>query len=99
MTRTEKQKMLAGELYQPTDPELQADRAANKIWMAEYNSALDMPADKRRALLQRRLGYVGEGAVIKPPFFCDYGYNIRIGKNVFLKFQLRDSRCCSGLDR
>ena len=86
MTRTEKQKMLAGELYRPSDPELQVERAANKIWMAEYNSAMAMPADNRRALLRRRLGYVGEGGVIKPPFFCDYGYNIRIGINVFLNF-------------
>ena len=39
MTQTEKQKMLAGELYWPEDPELQADLAANKTWMAEYNSA------------------------------------------------------------
>jgi maltose O-acetyltransferase len=86
MTRTEKEKMLAGELYRPGDPELQAEIAANKIWMAEYNSAMAMPADERRALLRRRLGFVGEGAVIRPPFFCDYGSNIRIGTNVFLNF-------------
>jgi maltose O-acetyltransferase len=86
MTRTEKEKMLAGELYRPGDPELQAEIAANKIWMAKYNSAMAMPADERRALLRRRLGLVGEGAVIRPPFFCDYGSNIRIGTNVFLNF-------------
>jgi maltose O-acetyltransferase len=86
MARTEKQKMLAGELYRPGDPELQAEIAANKIWMAEYNAAMTLPADERRAILRRRLGFVGEGAVIRPPFFCDYGCNIRIGANVFLNF-------------
>ena len=86
MTRTEKEKMLAGELYRPGDPELQAEIAANKIWMAEYNSTMAMPADERRVLLRRRLSLVGDGAVIRPPFFCDYGFNIRIGTNVFLNF-------------
>jgi maltose O-acetyltransferase len=86
MTRTEKDKMLAGELYRPGDPELQAEIAANKIWLAEYNSAMAMSADDRRAVLRRRLGFVGEGAVIRPPFFCDYGSNIRIGAHAFLNF-------------
>jgi maltose O-acetyltransferase len=86
MSRTEKQKMLAGELYRPGDPELQAEMAANKIWMAEYNAAVALPAAERRVLLRRRLGSVGEGAVIRPPFFCDYGSNIRIGAHVFLNF-------------
>ena len=86
MARTEKEKMLIGELYRPGDPELQAEMAANKIWMAEYNAAMAMSADDRRALLRQRLGFVGEGAVIRPPFFCDYGFNIRIGSNVFLNF-------------
>ena len=40
MSKTEKQKMLAGELYRPGDHELQADAAANKAWLARYNAAL-----------------------------------------------------------
>jgi maltose O-acetyltransferase len=41
---------------------------------------------ERRALLLERLAEVGEGAVIRPPFHCDYGFNIRLGVGVFLNF-------------
>ena len=83
--KTEKQKMLAGELYRP-DAELAADQAATKAWLVRYNAALALPVSVRHALLTERLGHVGEGAVIRPPFFCDFGYNIRLGNEVFLNF-------------
>lgn len=83
---TEKEKMLSGELYRPDDPELQADLAANKVWMDAYNSSAPRTAGERRELLVKRLGFVGERSVVRPPFFCDYGYNIRLGADVFLNF-------------
>jgi maltose O-acetyltransferase len=83
--KTEKQKMLAGELYRP-DTELGADQAAAKAWMARYNAAPALPVSERHALLCERLGHVGKDAVIRPPFFCDYGYNIHLGDGVFLNF-------------
>jgi maltose O-acetyltransferase len=86
VSRTEKQKMLAGELYRPGDAEIAADQAANKVWLVRYNAALALPVSERHALLSERLGHVGTGAVIRPPFFCDYGYNIRLGDGVFLNF-------------
>ena len=86
MTRSEKQKMLAGELYWAGDPEIQADAAATKAWLERFNAALSAPSAERRALLLERLAEVGEGAVIRPPFHCDYGFNIRLGANVFLNF-------------
>ena len=86
MTRTEKEKMLAGEPYRPGDPELQAEMAANKLWMAEYNASMAKSVTERRALLTQRLGHVGQGVVIRPPFFCDYGSNIHVGDHVFLNF-------------
>src|SRR5260370_2527922 len=84
--RTEKEKMSAGELYHAGDPELQADQAASKVWMVRYNASLAASAAERRILLRELLFEVGEGAVIRPPFHCDFGYNIRIGSNVFLNF-------------
>lgn len=84
--KSEKQKMLAGELYDAGDPELQADIAANMDWLARYNAALGAGRDARRALLRERLGAVGHGASIRPPFHCDYGYNIRLGAGVFMNF-------------
>jgi maltose O-acetyltransferase len=86
MSASEKQKMLAGEAYRPGDPEIQADQAQAKAWMVRYNAALGQPVAARHALLAERLGAVGEGAVIRPPFHCDYGYNIKLGKDVFLNF-------------
>jgi maltose O-acetyltransferase len=86
MSKTEKEKMLAGELYRPGSPELQADEKANKAWLASYNARLDRPVAERRALLAEHFGRVGTDCVIRPPFFCDYGYNIRLGDGVFLNF-------------
>ena len=84
--RTEKEKMLAGELYDASAPEIQADLAATHTWLARYNAALDMAPSERRKLLVERFAAVGEGAVIRPPFHCDYGFNIRLGAGVFLNF-------------
>jgi maltose O-acetyltransferase len=83
--KTEKQKMLAGELYRP-DAELAADQAATKAWLVRYNATLAEPVSVRHALLRERLAHVGTDAVIRPPFHCDYGYNIRLGEGVFLNF-------------
>ena len=83
MNRSEREKMLAGELYRPGDPEIQADLASTARWLARYNASL--PAE-RSDLLVERLGAVGANATIRPPFFCDYGFNIRLGANVFLNF-------------
>ncbi len=84
--RSEKQKMLAGELYRADDAELQADLSAAAAWMAQYNASLALSAGERWALLRERLARVGEGAIIRPPFHCDYGYNIALGANAFLNF-------------
>jgi len=83
---TEKQKMLAGEMYDPGDPELQNDLAENMAWMVRYNAALGMHRDQRRELLRERLKAVGNGTTIRPPFHCDYGFNITLGDGVFFNF-------------
>ena len=84
--RSEKAKMLAGDLYDASAPEIQADLAATMEWLARYNAALALPAEARRALLLERLAAVGEGTVVRPPFHCDYGFNISLGAGVFLNF-------------
>jgi len=84
--RSEKEKMVAGELYRPIDPELQADMAATAEWLALYNVALAKSAAERHRLLAGRLAEVGEDTDIRPPFYCDYGFNIRLGRGVFLNF-------------
>ena len=86
MTRTEKDKMLAGELYDASAPEIQAELTAAHRWLARYNATLDMDPSDQRALLLERFAAVGDGAVIRPPFHCDYGFNISLGAGVFLNF-------------
>jgi maltose O-acetyltransferase len=83
---SEKQKMLAGQAYNPGDPEIQADQAAAKEWMVRFNAALGSSPAERRALLAERFAEVGQGAVVRPPFHCDYGYNISLGAGAFLNF-------------
>lgn len=86
MTRTQKQRMLAGALYTAADAEIQADQLAASAWMKRYNGLLGEPPEQWHALLRERLASVGEGALIRPPFHCDYGYNISLGANVFMNF-------------
>lgn len=78
--------MLAGLPYHPGDPELQADRARAARWCAGYDGTLALSDSERWALLREGLGEAGDGAVILPPFRCDYGYNLRIGRGAFLNY-------------
>jgi maltose O-acetyltransferase len=78
--------MLAGELYFASDPELQADQASARAWMVRYNAALGASDSDRHSLLVERFAAVGKDVVIRPPFHCDYGYNIRLGDGAFLNF-------------
>lgn len=84
--KTEKQKMLSGEAYRPGDPELAADAQRAREWMVHYNTTLAASPEERRKLLRELLAHVGEDAVIRPPFFCDYGQHISLGDGVFLNF-------------
>jgi maltose O-acetyltransferase len=83
---SEKEKMLAGALYDASDPELQAEAVVTMAWLDRYNASLAMPAAERRRLLLERFAAVGEGAVVRPPFHCDYGFNISLGAGAFLNF-------------
>lgn len=86
MDRTPKQKMLAGDLYDPDDPELHADNRTARAWMARYNAAATETPAIRRELLRERFASVGDGTVVRPPFHCDYGLHISLGAHVFLNF-------------
>lgn len=86
VVNTEKAKMLAGELYRSADPELVADIRQAQGLLARYNATSEEETDERTALLRELLSFCGEGSVIKPVFACDYGYNIRLGRNAFINF-------------
>jgi maltose O-acetyltransferase len=86
MPSTEKQKMLAGELYTASDPELQACQAAAQAWQAHYNQSLTLTTAQRLVLLRKLLAEVGDDTVVRSPFHCDYGFNLRLGRGVFINF-------------
>jgi maltose O-acetyltransferase len=84
--RSEKEKMLAGELYNSTGPELTGERQAAQRLLGRYNVTAPDDAAGRMALLSELFGAVGDGADILPRFHCDYGYNIRLGRNCFINY-------------
>ena len=84
--RSEKSRMLSGELYSALNPELAADNRRAELLLQQYNATLSEHGETRRRLLSELLGSVGEGTMVKPPFVCDYGYNIRIGRNGFVNY-------------
>lgn len=84
MMPTEKQRMLSGDLYFAYDPELVADRLRARKLLHAYNATGPEAMAERRALLQELFGALGERFEIEPPFFCDYGWNIRAGDNLYL---------------
>lgn len=83
---SEKQKMLAGELYRASGEELAADGRRVAQWMDRYNASIARTQQEYGTLLREMLADVGDGSYIRPPFHCDYGYNITLGKGVFLNF-------------
>ncbi len=83
---TEKQRMLSGELYRADDQELAAERRQTRRILADYNRTSPDEAEKRLHLLRELLGAVGGKVEIEPPFYCDYGYNIFAGENLYMNF-------------
>ena len=80
----EKEKMLAGDLYDTTDTVLNNERLKCKSLCYKYNMLSPEKAGERRELLAKILGRTGDDAyVIEQPFWCDYGYNIEVGKHFY----------------
>ncbi|MBY8911480.1 sugar O-acetyltransferase [Bacillus sp. YC2] len=82
----EKEKMLAGELYNPADSELAKDRENARRLVRMYNQTLETEADKRTDLLRELLGSTGENVYMEPNIRFDYGYNTFVGENFFANF-------------
>ena len=85
--RLDKDKMLAGEIFNCLDLALVAEREQAKLLLRQYNQSSD-PA-MQREIFQKLLGQLGEGSIIEPPFFCSYGRNLYLGNRVYLNF------CCT----
>lgn len=84
--KTERQKMLAGELYDPMDHELVATRERARDLCQTLNATREAEHDERRRILKDLFGEGGDTVWMQPPFFCDYGSNIELGERVFFNF-------------
>jgi maltose O-acetyltransferase len=86
VTTSEREKMLRGDLYLASDPELVAARVrARRLW-AELNRSDPEDGTLRARVLRELLGAAGARVCIEPPFYCDYGSNIFLGDGVFVNF-------------
>lgn len=83
---TEKEKMIAGEPYCANDPELVTLRREVRLKLAAYNQHALYEAANIAEMLNSILGKAGQGTWIEPPFYCDYGFNITVGKDFYMNF-------------
>lgn len=84
--KTQRERMLAGELYRANDPELLSARARARRLAKLYNETEEGEEARRAALLRDILGSCGERILIEPSFRFDYGTNIHLGEDFFANF-------------
>jgi len=82
--QTEREKMLAGQLYRASDPELVAARTRARRLVGAYNATDPEAEEERRALLTGLFQYIGDDVEVEPPFHCDYGWNIALGAGAYV---------------
>ncbi|MBJ2174516.1 sugar O-acetyltransferase [Aureibaculum sp. A20] len=87
--KSEKEKMLMGELYNPGDKELSAERHEARLIFRKINTISNNDTKLTNNLFRDLFGKTGKGLFIEPPFYCDYGYNIKLGNQVFMNYN-----CC-----
>ena len=84
--KTEKEKMIAGELYDPLDQQLVEDRLRTRLLIKQLNDSREDQTEERMRILKELIPNAGEGLWLQPPFYCDYGYNMVVGEKVFFNF-------------
>jgi maltose O-acetyltransferase len=87
-TRTQRERMLAGDAYLADDPELARESLRAATLVKRFNDSDPSAPEVRRKILHELLGSLGEDTEIRPPFHCDYGYQIHIGARTFVNFGL-----------
>jgi maltose O-acetyltransferase len=84
--KTEKEKMLSGELYDALDKVLSDERMRTRLLIKELNDTGEDEAYERNRILKSLIPNSGVGLWLQPPFYCDYGTNMIIGDKVFFNF-------------
>jgi maltose O-acetyltransferase len=104
--RSEKEKMRSGELYDPLDPQLAAERRRARLLCKALNGTRDDQQEERARLIKELIPSAGQGVWLEPPFYCDYGTNTTLGDRIFFNFNcvvldvapvLIGAGCCAGL--
>ncbi|WP_372898717.1 sugar O-acetyltransferase [Stieleria sp.] len=83
---SEREKMLAGERYDPNDPELAEARLTARMRCHAINQASPRDEVLRRSILRKLFASGGDSVWLEPPFRCDYGTNIHLGEKVYFNF-------------
>ena len=83
---SERELMLAGELYDPADPELVRLRDRARELCLDLNATRESQPELRRRILAELFAAGGDDVGVQPPFYCDYGNNTRLGKKCFFNF-------------
>lgn len=84
--KTEKEKMLSGELYDALDKQLSEERLRTRLLIKELNDTREDQVEERTRILGDLIPNSGEGLWLQPPFYCDYGTNMQLGEKVFFNF-------------
>ncbi|TWT05481.1 acetyltransferase [Planococcus sp. CPCC 101016] len=83
---TEKEKMLAGEMYDSQDSELRQNRMNARRLTRLFNETTEMDGQDRADLLKKLFGSTGELIYVEPTIRCDYGFNVHVGENFYANF-------------
>jgi maltose O-acetyltransferase len=84
--RSQRDRMLAGDLYVADDPQLAADSLRALELTQQFNDSNPSDPQARLAVLRELQGSLGEGSEIRPPLRCDYGYQTHVGARTFINF-------------
>lgn len=84
--KTEKEKMLAGEMYNALDDQLTNERLKARLLIKALNDTKEDQTELRSQVLKKLIPNAGSDLWLQPPFYCDYGTNMKIGEKVFFNF-------------
>ena len=95
MNKTEREKMLAGELYLATDPELSQLHAKAMALMHKFNTSHPQDIAEQKKTIRQLFGSIGQNFTVNPPFYCDYGCHISAGENLYVNYDCTILDCAS----
>jgi maltose O-acetyltransferase len=84
--KSEKEKMIAGEMYDPLDKQLVEDRIRTRLLIKALNDTREDDTAQRSRIIKELLPDAAPDLWLQPPFYCDYGYNMKVGERVFFNF-------------